>query len=252
MKQCLKDLTIIIPVFVDSPERIKNLKRVIEYICYHFDVGILICEQGTDSKLTGIPNTRHILTKQPEMFRKQISFNVGAKAANTDVIALYDADVILHPRQISRAVELIVAGRFDIVYPYDGKFYDVPEQYHSKICETKSTDCINIDDCTLFNPNAIGGAVFYSRKVFLEGGGGNENFIGVGYEDNELSHRFPKLGYTVARLEKPLFHMTHPRKDTSWNHNPRTGHNQMEYARIVHMTADELKEEIKKWPWVQR
>ena len=249
MKQSLKDLTVIISAYVDSPERTINLRRSTEYISHHFDTTILICEQGTDYKLTDIPNTKHVPIHQPDMFRKQISHNVGAKTATTKVIALYDADVILHPRQISRSVELIVDDRFDIVYPYDGNFYDVPEEYHEEISESKSVECIDTDSCTLFNPNAIGGAVFYNREVFLEGGGGNENFIGVGYEDDELCYRFPKLGYRVARVENPLFHLTHPRKETSWNHNPETEHNQKEYSRIYNMTSDQLKTEIATWQW---
>tara|TARA_B100001778_G_C18547941_1_gene611572 strand:- start:284 stop:1042 length:759 start_codon:yes stop_codon:yes gene_type:complete len=246
--EALDDLTIIISAFVDSEKRKDNIRRCVEYLTHHFDVDILICEQDTESKLSDIPGTQHVFIHQPEMFRKQISYNVGAKHAKTKAIGLYDADIILHPKQISKSAQLICDDKFDIVYPYDGKFYDVPEKYHEDITKSKSVSCIDIEECTLFNPNSIGGAVFYNRNVFLEGGGGNENFIGVGYEDDELAHRFPKLGYTVARIDQPLFHLTHPRKETSWNHNPETQHNQEEYSRIVSMPVEQLREEIKTWP----
>ena len=32
--------------------------------------------------------------------------------------------------------------KYDIVYPYDGKFYDVPKEYHPKISETKKVHLI--------------------------------------------------------------------------------------------------------------
>ena len=253
MREDLKDLTIVFPTYIDSEDRLSNLRVVLDYIRHHFDTNIIISEMDTESKLGDLDLTgvQHIFTPYTKMFRKHISVNIGVRAVKTKVFSLYDCDIILHPKQISKSTELILDDTFDVVYPYDGRFYDVPKSHHAELSDTNSTDWIKLEDCELFNPHSCGGAVFFNTDVFWEGGGGNEHFIGVGYEDDEIWNRYRNLGFRVARLERQLYHLNHDRKETSWNHNPNTEHNRVLVDKLFKMSPDQLREEIKTWPWLQ-
>lgn len=255
MKTDLSDkLTILIAAKADSEDRLTNLGITLDYINYHFNVPIILSEQDDTPKLDKIckdKNVKHIFYETTEFFNRQRGVNICAKNANTSVIAHYDADILLKPQQIKAAVKAIIDNKADLVYPYDGHFYDVPRQYHNEIVETKDLKCVDLDECTLFNPHSVGGVVIFSKDHYWKCGGANENFKGLGYEDNEINERFKKLGSRIVRTQWPLYHLTHERKDTSFNHNPHLELNKEEYFRIANMPDNILKEEVSNWDWVK-
>jgi hypothetical protein len=51
------------------------------------------------------------------------------------------------------------------------------------------------------------------------------------------------------RTSWPLFHMTHYRGDTSYDHNPHVIYNRDYYLEIEAMNEEELREHINKWEW---
>ena len=61
----------------------------------------------------------------------------------------------MRPQQIVGATDAIISGRAQLVYPYDGKFYDVPEKYFDIINDTKDLTNVNLEECILFNPHSI-------------------------------------------------------------------------------------------------
>lgn len=247
-----KDLTILIAAKLDSPDRLKNLDITLDYLNHHFDVPIVLSEQDTEVKMKDIcdkHNVQHIFYETDDFFNRQRGVNLAANQATTPVVAHYDADILLRSAQIKAAVDTILEGDAELVYPYDGKFYDVPEEFHDQIRESKSLDPIDMSACTLFNPHSVGGVVFFSTNCYWRNGGANENFKGLGYEDNEIYERFRKLGTKMTRLEWPLFHLTHERKDTSFNHNPHLELNKEEYFRIANMSPEELRKEVETWDW---
>jgi predicted glycosyltransferase involved in capsule biosynthesis len=247
----LKNVTFLIAIKVDSEDRVKNLDITIPYLQTNFDTNIVLCEQDVSPKLANKYNCGYVFCKTEEFFNRQRGVNLAAKYAKTSIIAHYDADVLFTPNQLKKATKIIMNKDADIVYPYDGRFYDVPKQFHEKIKSTASTEHVTLEHCTLFNPHSVGGAVFFNASVFWEGGGANENFKGLGYEDNEIYTRFSRLGYKFGRVSDPLLHLTHERKDTSYNHNPYIASNLNEYNRVSKLTKEELKQEIKNWNWIE-
>tara|TARA_R100001129_G_scaffold174680_1_gene147150 strand:- start:55 stop:822 length:768 start_codon:yes stop_codon:yes gene_type:complete len=255
MKTDLSDkLTILIAAKADSEDRLTNLKITLDYINYHFNVPTILSEQDETPKLANIckeRNIKHIFVKTSEFFNRQRGVNICANAAETPVIAHYDADILLKPQQIKASVKAILDKSADLVYPYDGHFYDVPKEYHKQISETNNLNCINLERCTLFNPHSVGGVVIFNKEHYWKCGGANENFKGLGYEDNEINERFKKLGSRIVRTQWPLYHLTHERKDTSFNHNPHLELNKEEYFRIANMPNNILQEEVNNWAWVK-
>lgn len=247
----LKDLTFLIALKVDSQDRVDNLQLVLQYLQTNFDATFIISEQDTTPRLMDWPGCVHTFEKTEGFFNRQRGVNLAAKLATTPYIVHYDADILLMPKQIAKAVQLLKDDVVDIVYPYDGHFYDVPKDQHPKIKETNSTEQIDLNRCTLFNPHSVGGAVFFKTDVFWEGGGANENFKGLGYEDNEIFTRYTNLGYRIGRVTGPLCHLTHERKETSFNYNPHIEDNKREFFRINNMTKEQLKQEVSTWNFRQ-
>lgn len=247
------NVSFLIALQIDTEDRLSNLRISTSNLRHHFpDSEIIISELDSVSKIGEEFNyCKHVFTPTVDFFNKQKAYNIAVDNSLHNVICLYDADIVIDPRAINKSIELIEQNRAKIVWPYDGKFYDVPKKFHSDINSSKSISCVNLDECTLFNPHSVGGAVFFDKQVFIEGGKGNENFKGAGWEDNEIYERFTKLGYSRLRLDTFLLHLTHERKETSYNHNPYGDHNAREFSRIHHMNKQQLLQEIATWKWIK-
>ena len=238
------DLDIIISLKVDSDDRINNLDIVMNYLQNNLRCNIIISEQDTFPKLKDRYDCDYVFTEVDEFFNRQRGLNIGVTKSNAKVIAHYDADIIINIKQLLKSYQLINSDNYDMIYPYDGRFLDVPKEYHDMI---DKLELIPTDKCNLFNSNSVGGVVFFNRQVFLNGGGANENFKGLGYEDNEIFERFTKLGYNYARVEGLLYHLNHIRTDTAYDNNPYVNQNAEEYNRIASMNKQQLENEIKTW-----
>ena len=246
------DLTVLIAAKVEHEDRLRNIRTTLSYLRHHFDLNIIISEQDTSSKLHDMCKAfkcRHIFTETDEFFNRQRGVNMAAREATTPVIAHYDADILLRPQQIDAAVAAIKNGKAQMVYPYNGHFYDVPEEYFDIINDTKDLRKVNLDHCTLFNPHSVGGVVMFDREHYWKCGGANEAFKSVGYEDNEINTRFKYLGTKIARCEWPLWHLTHARGETSFNHNPHIELNKNLYLEIERMSPEQLKAHVDTWTW---
>ena len=247
-------LTILIAAKVDHEDRRRNLGYTLSYLRHHFDVDIIISEQDTSSKLHDICKTfkcRHIFVEVDEFFNRQRGVNLAAREATTPVIAHYDADILLRPEQIVGATNAIINGDAQLVYPYDGSFYNVPEKFFKVINDTKDLRQVDLNECILFNSHSVGGVVMFDREHYWKCGGANEHFKSVGYEDNCVNETFKKLGTKIARCEWPLYHLTHFRGETSFNHNPFINVNRDLYIEIERMTKKELEDHIKTFEWVK-
>ena len=247
-------LTILIAAKVEHEDRLRNIRFTLEYLRYHFDADIIISEQDTTAKLHDMCKAfkcRHIFIETDEFFNRQRGVNLAAREATTPVIAHYDADILLRPEQIVGATEAIINGQAQLVYPYNGHFYDVPEKFFDIINETKDLRNINLEECTLFNPHSVGGVVMFDRDHYWKCGGANENFKSVGYEDNEINARFKVLGTKIARCEWPLWHLTHYRGETSYNHNPHIIFNRDLCMEISRMSREQLEKHIETFSWVE-
>lgn len=246
------DLTVLIAAKVEHEDRLRNIRNTLSYLRHHFDVNIIISEQDTSSKLHDMCKAfqcRHIYIETDEFFNRQRGVNLAAREATTPVIAHYDADILLKPQQIVGAVEAIKSGRVQMVYPYDGHFYDVPEKYFDIINETKDLRNVDLNECNLLTSNSDGGVVMFDREHYWKCGGANEHFKSVGYEDNEINARFKILGTKIARCEWPLWHLTHHRGITSFDHNPYIEFNRDYCLEISKMNKEELIEHINTWTW---
>jgi hypothetical protein len=247
------DATIIMPIKIDSADRLRNLALVLNSITTRLDIHIAIAEcdtvqnkdlQNLLSNYNNIVYTFH----NSKIFHRTKLLNDMTKAAKTPIVINHDVDCILTTKQYDQMYKHLIAKSADIVLPYEGPYYDVKENQFDKLT-TNDVDSINIQHCSLMNIESVGGIVGYRKDRFLAGGGENENFISWGYEDNERLLRFQILKYTIRRLDGPGYHLTHYRNEDGGHDNPFITKNRAEYQKISTMKENELLAYIATWGW---
>jgi len=248
----MNKIDILIPVFIDHDDRIKNCDIVINYLSTFDFINIYIHETYKDTrKLENRYNNIKYFSETTNLdyYNKMYAFNFLSRKSNEEIIGLYDVDVLVLSSNFKIILNVFKDKVCDVLYPYDGNFYNVPKEIVEKLKINSKTE-VDLNKCTLFNSNSRGGAVFFNKNVYFEGGLSNEYFKNVGYDDDEIFNRFKILDYKVARTKTPLLHLDHFRGKTSYNFNNYTENNQKVLNETSKRNKEQLKEYIKTWNWV--
>jgi len=221
-KYSLLDFTFLIPVRIDSIVRLENLIVSVNYILKHFNTNILILQASDyDNGLVKKNINRNIqyifVEDRDSVFYRTKYINQMTLESKTPLIGIWDADVIIHYKQIINAVEKLREG-YEIAYPYNGDFYDtsdiIREQFWKKpdikvlMRHQKKMEMI-------YGKQLKGGAVFVKKEAYLKAGLENEKFYGWSPEDSERYDRFKIFNYKIYRSNGCLYHLTHSRGSNS-------------------------------------
>jgi hypothetical protein len=242
----INDIDFLLPVYIDHPDRARNLSIVLKYLDKLGANNVFVNEHYKNRpKVAHL--TRNYIQKdisEDSFYNKMQCGNELFRAFSTKPYsALYDIDVLVPKRDLCQSLKMFEEG-CDFIYPYNGYFYDIP-LFKVKELEQDLTTQIDIQQCTLFCKTSHGGCVLFKREVFIEGGMLNPNFKNVGFDDDEINCRFSKLEYKKGRTAAPLLHMTHFRGETTYNHNKFNNHNGNEVGKIDKMTKSQLQDYIK-------
>lgn len=257
-KKDLTDVTFIIPLKIDSKKRENNLKRSVRYLQKNFNTNIIIYECDYNSNEEKIrswfnnPITYVFEKIEDSNFWRTRILNNMTKMSKTDIIVNYDVDVIINHISLISSKYYIKENLSDIVYPYNGQFYDVKKDQFSLI-ENNRIEEINLDKCEKMHNNSVGGCFLFSRERYKKVGLENENFKVWGFEDNERFIRSKKLGLRVNRSSGVLLHMNHERTKKSGNFYlaEKVNDNKDLYDKIYDMSTEELKEYVKTFNWIK-
>ena len=248
----LKDVTFTIPIHRDHNDRKHNLDLTVCMLQRHFDCEIIVMEQGGNHFKYFSQWCRYIQFDEPR-FRRTEMLNKMAQMSTTRIICNYDADIIIPPLQMLKAIEILRNGA-DMVFPYDGRFARMSRTPWFKKLE-RSLD-IGIAAGESFsgmkesdNRASVGGCVLFNKQSFLDGGGENERIVIWGPEDAERDFRFRKLGFSVERVNGCLFHIDHFVGPNSGNSHPYVKSNHAEWQKVQGMNRAEMWEYVKSWPW---
>jgi hypothetical protein len=249
----LTDTTFTIPVKIESESRFNNLVLVLRYLQKHLDTHFIICEQDSrrcESLCTGNNMQYFCDSRNDGMLHRTRQLNRMALAAFTPLIVNYDADVLMPPERYLEAVTRLRETSVTGVIPYMRLCYDIPYDFHDQITSELSIKMLGDHSrFPSFGRGTVGGAVFWRKEYFIQGGMENERFIGWGAEDNERAYRFSKLKHTIVRLEGDLLHLRHERSPHSNKENPHYQFNKAELDRIRSMDRAALLKEVGTWPW---
>jgi hypothetical protein len=250
-------VTFAIPVRIDSPERKRNLSLLLEYLKQFFDSSFMILEADVERKFEYDANDHSIrycfIKDDDPVFHRTKYINTLLSMAETSIVGIWDTDVIIPAEQISQSIREIQQGSM-MSFPYDGRFYTLSAEISQQYAIDKSTLLFleNISNLHLgFGAYTFGGAFFVNKYAYLSIGGENESFYGWGVEDLERVRRVEIAGFSISRVEGPLFHLFHRRK--SWFANEMAEmQNRSEFIKICGMTKDELNYYVKTWKTTTR
>ncbi|MBN1183727.1 MAG: hypothetical protein JXB49_15655 [Bacteroidales bacterium] len=228
-KTDLSDFTFLMPLRIDSEQRKENADTVINFILDHFYTVFLVVEGDESRKYypefkTG--NFRYDFVEDTKnYFHKTCYINRLIEMANTQFIAVWDADVIIPPEQIVESVIVLRKGETVMNIPYDRRALACDPVLSECFRKTKQVELLKKFLPALplmYGYYSTGGAFLANRGQYLKSGGENKNFLGWGPEDFERVKRMEILHQTVHFADGPLFHLWHPRGRTSWYADKKT------------------------------
>jgi predicted glycosyltransferase involved in capsule biosynthesis len=253
----MNDVTFVIPVRIDSIERLDNLIVVSNYILSYCNTNITVLE--ADHRDTNIlrkllkPNINVLFEENHlNIFHRTHFINKLVKGVDTKYVAVWDSDVIVAVKQLEDAVSILRNNTADMVIPYNGRFLDTGLHVRDAYFSTLDIALLynNVHDMRmLFGAGACGGGFFIDKEKYCMAGMENEYFLGWGIEDGERVRRLGIMGLTISKVNNgPMFHFTHPRNVNSNFRSIKAKEDALkEYLRISSMTRDELQNEISTW-----
>ena len=258
----LKNCTFIIPVRIESEDRMRNVITVLCYLLKTFDTKVIVKEVDVESVFQeavlpqireylgdSLKNLTHVFEKSddPVFYRMKI-LNEMIAMCDTEIVVNYDGDVLLKPETCLKAVEAINDG-CEMVYPYGfGEYQKQVFADDEDVSEfiSEDFDFSILDNKSRMYDAQYGHVQFVSKESYVAAGMENENFRGSSPEDKERFYRFEKLGYRVGRINHQVYHLEHSRGRNSWPNsvqgNPYMKENFEVWESIQNMSGEELKE----------
>lgn len=264
-----QNISLIVPIRLDTKERSENLTTLwVFYRKYCKNIKFIFVENDESPKAIKksiFPDIKdmYCFIGNTKEFNKCKTYNIGARLSDTDFLCLIDLDVIIHPEQIIKAKNKIINNQIDLIIAYNGLAYYLSEEvkklfivdydynYLKNIIPENKTVNYKNKNLLVGNNNAVGGCLLIKRDTFFKFKGFNPNFIGWGYEDNEIISRVQKLGYNVGRINGKndvLWHLPHENK----NSKPKEQHpfyekNHQIISMVESSTKEQLEKYIKTW-----
>ena len=271
MKRDLTSTTFIIPICIESADRMRNVITTTCFLLENFDTKVIIKEVDSQSVFQqqclpqiseyvedAIENLTHIFEQKDPLddtFYRMRYINEMLDMCETEVVVNYDCDVLLPTNTYTEAQKFILEEGYDVIYPYgQGPWQKKVYATDEMVSKFLSDDCkfshlekkVEID-------NAESGHVqFFRRTTWIEGGMENENFKAYSPEDKERLHRFHTLGYNVGRIENWVYHLEHARTQNSWLNNPHMQNNFALWEFLQSLNEEELRQYYKEQKYLKK
>ena len=227
----MKDITFVIPVKIDSADRLNNLQTSIDFLLKYYNCHIIVKECDTFQKVF-LPKNKNIFyffeeSKNNNFFHRTKILNDMLRLVETKYVANYDCDILIPQINVEKSIFLLDGG-YDMVFPYEKGLvvldWPLNEQQREKILSEPDTlyleKLLEKHKCNHFvhDPSfsgldvfkniglgkifSAGSVQFFNTKSYIEGFGENEAFIDWGPEDQERLYRFFILGYKSNLIVK--------------------------------------------------
>jgi len=257
MRIDLSEATFIIPIRIESQDRLRNVITTTAFLLETFDTNIIIKEVDYESIFIRdvIPvlkdfydidtHISHIFEKSDEpLFHRQRVLNEMLVETKTEIVVNYDCDVLLPLDSYHEAYQSILHHTHDVIYPYGQGMYQRQVEATDEIVShfLQTGDFNYLDEHSKLHTSDFGWVQFFNRKVYIEGGMENENFKAYAPEDKERFYRFTALDYNVGRIQDFVYHLEHSRGQNSWFTNPHMQSNIGEWEKIQKMNKEQLLE----------
>ena len=289
MKHDLKDVTFIIPLQIETDDRLRNIILTTSFLLNTFDTNVIIKEVDEEPifQQWALPVIKRIVgdtsglnyifekhNRNDDAFHRTKVLNDMVLLADTKIVVNYDSDIILPVSSYLEAVEKLKTC--DVVYPYrfgergerkvklDTQFDNKPaidtfEQHPEiKAYLESGYDENALEGKYFYYPHQQGegwaeyGMVqFFNKQVYLDGYLENENFIAYAPEDVERHHRWTLLGYDIQRVDNYAYHFEHKRTPNSWFNNPFMQKNNQLWEYLKNLSKEQVIEYYENQEYVK-
>ncbi|MBV1776593.1 glycosyltransferase [Burkholderiaceae bacterium DAT-1] len=245
-------ITFIIPIRIDSKDRLINLSTVIRQLSQEFtESEIIVIEQSDEQKAKDLAlkgNCRYVWQQSDTSFCKSLAINHGLKIRQHKICCVYDADVLISSKAISLGVNIIENSTFQVVLPYNQICTNITGKTKEFIIETLDfsnfSNFTNIRDAKSYKdatPHILnGGVILFNAEIAISCGGFNKKMISYGWEDTEFHVRLRKLGYPMYMLHSfSIVHLDHQRGADS-KPNENYFKNETEFFHIKNLNKKQL------------
>lgn len=251
------DVTIVIPIRVDSSIRIANLVTIIRLYSDLENIHFIIWEADNLQRLYIEESERidYLFCRDNNpVFHHTHYRNEMIKQAKTPIVVVWDVDILVPEKQLYKAVNDIRNRSAILSYPYDGVCYSLSSDISDNFRDMLDWGALLSEKekfPTMFGQLTVGGIFVVDREKYMQAGMENEHFIGWGPEDIERLKRLTILNLPVSRIAGSIYHLYHPRMlnsgyvDQSQNLSAK-----QELLRVCKMSRGDLLKEIADWSWI--
>jgi predicted glycosyltransferase involved in capsule biosynthesis len=225
----------------NKPDRLHNLRRVIDWINGFQNVELIVVEQDTHSKISHLNlRCRHLFIKTDKPYNKSWSFNYATKMAKSNIIVFADSDLIMNPNDFIEGLKNLES--FDMVNPYksvidlDSQESNLPLERMISINRPGrgETDHQKVPIC--------GGICMFRKDSINKIGGWNELFVGWGAEDDFVSLKVQGF-LNWKQMDFKCYHLFHNREQPNMDEYQKNLNLLNQYAK---MSKEELSKVVLK------
>ena len=281
-KMDLSACTYLIPLRVESPDRMRNIITTLLFLARNIKAPIIVKEFDKESiyEASVLPQISQVLNEEElslitHVFEQSDEFtfhrtrliNDMIMMAKTPIVCNYDCDILLPFGTHFTACKFLAEGYLPpnapegtipqpvkVVYPYGYGLF----QWQVFADDQTVSNFINSN----FNFHAFDGKMkeydakfgfcqFFNREEYIRLGMENENFIAYGYEDDERYHRFNTCS-DVIRINDVIYHLEHQRSQNSWFTNPHIENNRKEWEKLKIMGKKSIEKYYQNADYVKR
>ena len=170
----LSDVTFVVPLRIDSPERKANIDTLIKYTFRNFSAKFIILEADLERRY--FPETDQegfqyeFIEDKDEVFHRTKWINRLINLSDTQVVGIWDADAIAPVDQITDAVKKILSREAVLSFPYDGRFYscdkltsDLFRKHLNIEIPGRRVPVMNL----MHGYHSVGGAFFVNKNKYM-------------------------------------------------------------------------------------
>ena len=262
----ISDCTFIIPLRIESRDRMRNIITVLIYLLRNFKTNVIVKEVDKESifkqsvqpvleealKDFQLEGLTHIFEQSDEYtFHRTKIINDMLWMVKTPYVANYDCDILLPKTSYAYAINLIKNGYKETedsepifpkcVYPYGYGSYQAQITASDEEVSNFMNREFNFEEFKNWRAYdaKFGFVQFFDTEEYKRLGGENEGFVAYGYEDDERHYRFNMLS-KVLRLNERIFHLEHKRSKNSWFNNPHIEDNRKLWEKLKSCKKEEL------------
>lgn len=224
-----------------AKDRLKNLRRTIDWVNAFTGSQVILVEQDEHSKIENL-NLRchHVFIKSEMPYNRSWSFNVGLKYAKSDIIVFGDSDLIMNPNDFINGLKAM--NEYEMVSPYHSVVDLTPEESNMDLKSIVNINRPGRGEIDNQNINISGGISIFRRDAILKIGGWSEDFIGWGGEDDFQTIKV-KHFLKYKELKAICYHLYHSKSKPDNRFYKRT---LSILNKAYKMSKDEIKLTIEK------